>query len=150
MGELESLLLVLALIYLSECLVWVRRGALAIRNWRGRNSRIVDPGALLGNQRGGFLLANPLPPLGNAFARPPANLTQERTRRSHQKAHPRQPGCRCCLTAPAGMPLPLRSDSNPLQYVVCLFVSGGRSAGLAIRLWTTRTLASRRHARANR
>ena len=29
MGELESLLLVLALIYLSECLVWVPRGAMA-------------------------------------------------------------------------------------------------------------------------
>ena len=79
MGELESLLLVLALIYLSECLVWVRRGALAIRNWRGRNSRIVDPGALLGNQRGGFLLANPLPPLGNVFVSPwfPVSLSPD-------------------------------------------------------------------------
>src|ERR1044072_9053082 len=67
MGELESLLLVLWLIYLSECLVWVRRGALAFRSWWGEDFRIRHPGALLGNQRGAFLLANPLPPLGAFF-----------------------------------------------------------------------------------
>src|SRR6266511_2153028 len=70
MGELESLLLVLALIYLSECLVWVRRGALALGTWWGKSFRILYPGALLGNQRGGLLLANPLPPLGTLFLSP--------------------------------------------------------------------------------
>ena len=60
MGELESLLLVLALIYLSECLVWVRRGALAFGTWRGKHFGILHPGAILANQRGGLLLANPL------------------------------------------------------------------------------------------
>ena len=67
MGELESLLLVLALIYLSECLVWVRRGALAFGTWCGKHFRILHPGAILANQRGGLLLVNPLPPLGTVF-----------------------------------------------------------------------------------
>jgi hypothetical protein len=70
MGELEGLLLVLTLIYLSECLVWVRRGALAFGNAWGKQFRIRHPGALLGNQRGGLLLANPLPPLGTVFLCP--------------------------------------------------------------------------------
>src|ERR1051326_3420645 len=64
MGELESLLLVLALIYLSECLVWVRHGALAFASWRGKNFRVRFSRAGLANQRGGLLLSNPLPPLG--------------------------------------------------------------------------------------
>jgi hypothetical protein len=67
MGELESLLLILALIYLSECLVWLRRGALAFQTWWGRDFRVVHPGSLLSNQRGGLALANPLPPLGTVF-----------------------------------------------------------------------------------
>lgn len=67
MGELESLLLILALIYLSECLVWVRRGALAFQTWWGRDFSVLHPGSLFSNQRGGLVLANPLPPLGAVF-----------------------------------------------------------------------------------
>ncbi|PYM16628.1 MAG: hypothetical protein DME18_00985 [Verrucomicrobia bacterium] len=75
MGELESLLLVLALIYLSECMVWVRRGALAFRRWWGKNYRILHPGGLLANPRGGLLPANPLPPLGTVFVAQPFPLS---------------------------------------------------------------------------
>src|SRR5207302_9775862 len=67
MGELQRLLLVIALIYLSECMVWVRRGAFAFGTWWVRNFHLRHPSALLGNQRGGLLLANPLPPLGTVF-----------------------------------------------------------------------------------
>ena len=67
MGELKSLLLILALIYLSECVVWVRRSALVFATWWGKNFRILHPGTVLGNQRGGLLFANPLPPLGTTF-----------------------------------------------------------------------------------
>ena len=70
MGELESLLLVLALIYLSECLVWVRRGALAFGSWRGNRFGLRPPGTWMGNQRGGLLLSNPFPPLGTVFIVP--------------------------------------------------------------------------------
>ena len=67
MGELQGLLLVVGIIYLSECLVWVRRGAMAFGNWWGKSFRIRHPGTLAGNQRGGLLPANPLPPLGDIF-----------------------------------------------------------------------------------
>src|SRR5881396_3647174 len=70
MGELESLLLVLALIYLSECLVWVPRGALAFSSWRGIRFGIRFSASWIGNQHGGLLLSNPLPPLGTVFIVP--------------------------------------------------------------------------------
>ena len=75
MGELESLLLILALIYLSECLVWVRRGALAFASWRGNRFSLRPPGTWMGNQRGGLLLSNPLPPLGTVFIVPDLPLS---------------------------------------------------------------------------
>jgi hypothetical protein len=64
MGDLESLLLVVVVIYLTECLVWVRRGAVAVRSHTGRRWRVWHPGAVFGNSRGALLLANPLPPFG--------------------------------------------------------------------------------------
>jgi len=75
MGELESLLLVLALIYLSECLVWVPRGALAFASWRGSRFGLPSSGSWLGNQHGGLLLSNPLPPLGTVFIIPDLPLS---------------------------------------------------------------------------
>jgi hypothetical protein len=63
-SELELLFLVLAVIYGWECACWLRRGSVAFRTWFGRRWRPVHPGALLGNQRGGFIFAQPLPPLG--------------------------------------------------------------------------------------
>jgi hypothetical protein len=75
MGELESLLLLLALIYLSECLVWVRRGALAFASWRGDRFGLQPSGTWMGNQRGGLLLSNPLPPLGTVFIVPDLPLS---------------------------------------------------------------------------
>src|SRR5206468_1568421 len=75
MGELESLLLILALIYLSECLVWVRRGALAFASWRGNRFGLRPSGTWMSNQRGGLLLSNPLPPLGTIFIVPELPLS---------------------------------------------------------------------------
>ena len=64
MSDLQLLFLVLALLYGWECACWVGRGSVAIRSWLGRRWRITHPGTLLGNQRGGFVFAHPLPPLG--------------------------------------------------------------------------------------
>jgi hypothetical protein len=64
MGELDSLLLVLAAIYAAECLTWVPLGALAFTRWHGRVWRLRQPSPLAGNARGGMVLAHPLPPLG--------------------------------------------------------------------------------------
>ncbi len=64
MRELFDLLLLLAAIYGLECLSWVPIGALALTKWWGRNWRVRQPPLWSGNVHGGFLLANPLPPLG--------------------------------------------------------------------------------------
>src|SRR5258708_15286249 len=64
MNDLELLYLVLALVYVWECACWVPRGRVVFRTWLSRRWRLVQPGELLGNQRGGFVFAAPLPPLG--------------------------------------------------------------------------------------
>jgi len=68
MSDLELLFLVLVLIYGLECAGWVRRGSVVFLSWLGRQWRVAHPGALLGNQRGGFIFAPPLPPLGTLLA----------------------------------------------------------------------------------
>src|SRR5947208_11397567 len=42
----------------------MRSGSVAVRTWFGRRWRLALPGTLLGNQKGGFVFAHPLPPLG--------------------------------------------------------------------------------------
>ncbi len=67
MSDLQLLFLVLALLYGWECACWINRGSVAFRSWWGRRWQAAHPGALLGNQRGGFVFAHPLPPLGTVF-----------------------------------------------------------------------------------
>ena len=65
-GEGETLLLVLILLYLSECLIWVKRESVAfVSAWRGWH--LAKPSSWLGNARGGILFLNPLPPSGRIF-----------------------------------------------------------------------------------
>lgn len=64
MGDLESLLVVLAVIYVTECAGWVPRGAVAFRRSWSRQWQLKHPLGILANQRGAIVLANPLPPLG--------------------------------------------------------------------------------------
>ncbi len=64
MSDLQLLFLVLAALYGWECACWLPRGAVAFTTWLGRCWRVAHPGALLGNQRAGFIFAAPLPPLG--------------------------------------------------------------------------------------
>lgn len=61
MSDLEFLYCLLAVFYLWECTCWVRRGGVMFTRGWGRCA-ILAP--LVGNQRGGLGLANPLPPLG--------------------------------------------------------------------------------------
>jgi hypothetical protein len=67
MGDLESLLLVLGIIYLTECTVWVRRGGIAVLTAWGKVWHVWHPGSVLGNSRGALTLANPLPPFGSVL-----------------------------------------------------------------------------------
>jgi len=64
MTDQQMLLLVLSLIYLSECFVWVGHGAVAFRSALGRWFKPVDPPIFPGNDRGGWALLNLLPPFG--------------------------------------------------------------------------------------
>src|SRR5713226_4127293 len=67
MGDLEGLLLVVAAIYLAECVVWVPRGAVVFHRYWIKTWRLLHPSAVIGNDRGGLFLANPLPPLGTVL-----------------------------------------------------------------------------------
>src|SRR5688572_20885595 len=65
MGDLESLLLILSAIYLTDCAVWIRRGGVAVRTVWGKNWRLLHPGTVAGNSTGAVIFANPLPPFGS-------------------------------------------------------------------------------------
>jgi hypothetical protein len=62
MSDVELLFLVLALIYAWECAGWVPLGSEAFRNWFGSRWRHAEP--VIRNQKGGFVFAPFLPPLG--------------------------------------------------------------------------------------
>ena len=65
-GEGETLLLVLILLYLSECLIWVKRESVAfVSTWL--RWHLAKPSPWLGNARGGILFLNPLPSGGRVF-----------------------------------------------------------------------------------
>ena len=61
MSDLELLYVLLAAFYLWECACWIPRGGVVFAGWRGKHCRVAS---VIGNQRGGFALAQPLPPLG--------------------------------------------------------------------------------------
>jgi len=64
MTEGQTLLLILILVYLSDCLIWVKRESVAfVSNWGGR-WRLRVPPSWLGNANGGILFLNPAPPAG--------------------------------------------------------------------------------------
>lgn len=64
MSDVELIFAILAVIYGWECACWLRGGTLAFRTFLGNSWSAIPPGKMLGNQRGGFIFANPLPPLG--------------------------------------------------------------------------------------
>ena len=67
MTEGQTLLLILILVYLSDCLIWVKRESVAfVSTWGGR-WRLTVPPSWLGNSNGGILLLNPMPPAGRIF-----------------------------------------------------------------------------------
>lgn len=66
MGDLESLILLLCALYLSECCLIVRRGFVALRLHLPGRGGVAHP-TWVGNQLGGLVFNNPLPPLGATF-----------------------------------------------------------------------------------
>jgi hypothetical protein len=74
MDGTAQLLAILALIYLSDCVAWNRRGSVALRALSGRRFRAALPSRAAGNPRAGLVWANPLPPLGTTFVCEPAPI----------------------------------------------------------------------------
>jgi len=71
MTDVELLFVVLAVIYLWECACWIPRGSIAFLTWTERSWRLAVPSVIAGNQRGGFVFAPPLPPLGTILVANP-------------------------------------------------------------------------------
>jgi hypothetical protein len=67
MTELQWLFAILAALYAWECLCWIRRAGVAFTSLTGSRWRVQHPTSAVGNHRGGFILAMPLPPLGSLF-----------------------------------------------------------------------------------
>ena len=67
MSEGQTLLLILILLYLTECLIWVKQESVAFVSRMGGRWRLTVPPSWLGNANGGLLFLNPLPPAGRVF-----------------------------------------------------------------------------------
>src|SRR4051794_6525138 len=65
MTDLQMLLLVFGVVYAWECVHWLRRGSVAFLQYWGPHWKLTHPAGLLGNQGGGFVISNLLPPLGS-------------------------------------------------------------------------------------
>src|SRR6185436_5011759 len=64
MTDGQTLLLILILVYLSDCLIWVKRESVAFVSIWGGRWRLTVPASWLGNANGAVMLLNPLPPAG--------------------------------------------------------------------------------------
>ena len=62
----QTLALILALLYLSECLLWLDIRSLVLWRWFGR-WRSVSGKDAFGSSQGGVVVLNPLPPLCESF-----------------------------------------------------------------------------------
>ncbi len=60
----QTLLFILVVLYLTECLVWVKKQSVAFVSTSGRRWRLATPKAWLGNANGAMLFLSPLPPPG--------------------------------------------------------------------------------------
>ncbi len=66
-GAGRSLFLILVWLYLSECVIWLKREWVAFVSAWGSRWRLTVPPSWMGNAKGGLLLLNPLPPAGRVF-----------------------------------------------------------------------------------
>ena len=73
MTDLQLLFLVVLCLYGWECACWLRPGSIAFVTWLGKQWRPFF-GSPVGNQHGSFILAPPLPPLGNILTANPLPL----------------------------------------------------------------------------
>ena len=63
----QTLLLILVLLYLTECLTWVKKQSVVFVSLPGRRWHLAAPISWLGNANGAMLILNPLTPPGRVF-----------------------------------------------------------------------------------
>ena len=63
----QTLLLILVLLYLTECLTWVKKQSVVFVSLPGRRWHLAAPISWLGNANGAMLILNLLPPPGRVF-----------------------------------------------------------------------------------
>lgn len=67
MTDGQLLLLVLWLVYITDCFVWYNRHTVVFATWWGRKRRALTASPRFGLASGGISLLNPFPPLGQIF-----------------------------------------------------------------------------------
>jgi hypothetical protein len=67
MSDAQEIILILAFLYFTECWAWIRIDTGVFRSWGTRLCSSIQPATVLGNDRGGLLFLNPLPPFGSLF-----------------------------------------------------------------------------------
>ncbi len=67
MSDADLFALILAVLYLSECFHFASLNSIGLLCFVGRRARLFFPNPLVGRGRRGFLVAWPLPPLGDLF-----------------------------------------------------------------------------------
>jgi hypothetical protein len=80
MSDHEQLLLVIAVIYLTDCVFWASRCAVVFRDsFLAGKFAVSHPSTYLGHDRGGIVFRNPLPPFGTTLICPdrPVSVTPE-------------------------------------------------------------------------
>ena len=71
MSDQQFFLFSFIVFFLMESVFWVENGALIFLSTPGKGYKVKTAGIFLTNKKGGFVLANPVPPLGQGFlARP--------------------------------------------------------------------------------
>jgi hypothetical protein len=66
MSDEQTLLVVIAVIYLADCVFWIPRQGFGFTRWISGKWNVRRPSVLIGNHRGGIGFVNPFPPLGLA------------------------------------------------------------------------------------
>lgn len=67
MSDVQALFIFLFLFYLLECFRWISKHTIAFISPWGRRWQVKFSTSLFGNDHGGLLFMNPLPPLGSVF-----------------------------------------------------------------------------------
>ena len=64
MTDEQHLLIIMCALYLLECVKWIPKNSFVFKSHNGFRFHLSVPGTIFGNDKGGLVFFNPLPPLG--------------------------------------------------------------------------------------